>query len=670
MEIRKAVMAANPQVVRFDIVREGDEITVTLGFRDGPRRVDVRLLGAKTEFYRMAMGVRLDDTLASLTRADPMVEPAGVVREGDRLTLRFRYTAPDGRPRPVRAETPPPEPPPAPARPAGVEAEVTPPSPPATAPPPPAIRETPAAPPPPETPAEPPAEDPAVEAWRKALADGSLQAFERFVQKHPDAPQAPEARRRAARLREDRAYRRAVKKDDLRAYRAFLDRFPDSAHKAEVEARIQAIEAERKRREAERRAREAAEKRRLKAYDEARRMDSAEAYRIFLAAYPDAPEAKGVRRRLREIEADDAAFAKARGSEQGLSEYLARHPKGRHAGEAAKELQALRKARMEADLRAALAEGTEEALAGFLKRWPGSPHESRVREALERLRAEASAPEPAPPGPGPAESGQESADLLRAVRVAEPPRVDGQAGDPAWAGAPEIRVPLEGSPGPGALSVRAVHDGARIYLLVRWADPTRDALYRPWVWDPAQGTYHQNDQADDGLAVTIFSTPGLDDTCMLQGRGMEADLWLWRAFWSDISGLAVDARLQVSRTRLPRSNPYPARDGSGQLWVRRESDRGALGWSFFIPVEFQGAVVPSYKPSRAAGSRGDVHARGRWEEGAWTVELSRALDTKHPDDVPLAPGEERTIAFGVYDRAEKARHAVSGPVRLRLGGGR
>ncbi len=666
MEIRKAVMAANPQLVRFDIVREGDEITVTLGFRDGPRRVDVRLLGPKPEFYRMAMGVRLDETLASLTRADPMVEPAGVKRDGDRLTLRFRYAAPERAPRTARTETPAPSPTP-PGRPAGAEAEVTPPAPPATAPPPPRIKET-QAPPPPSAPAEPPPEDRTARAWREALAEGSLQAFVRFLEEHPDAPQAPEARRRAARLGEDRAYRQALKKDDLRAYRAFLDRFPGSAHRAKVEARIRAIEAEKKRREAERRAREAAEKRRLKAYDEARRMDSAEAYRIFLAAYPDAPEAKRVRRRLREIEADDGAFAKARGSEQGLSEYLARYPKGRHAEEARQELRALRTKRMEADLRAALAAGTEEALAGYLKRWPGSPHERRVREALERARAEASAPEPAPPEP--AETDQDTGNLLRAPRVTRPPRVDGQADDPAWADAPEIRVPLGGGPGPEALTVRAVHDGSRVYVLVRWADRTRDALYRPWVWDPAQGTYHQNDQADDGLALSLFSTPDLGDTCMLQGKGMEADLWLWRAFWSDISGLAVDARLQVSRTRLPRSNPYPARDGSGQLWVRRESDRGALGWSFFIPVEFQGAVVPSYKPSRAAGSRGDVQARGQWKDGAWTVELSRALDTRHPDDVPLAPGEERIIAFAVYDRAEKGRHAVSGPVRLRLEGGR
>ena len=664
-------MATNPQLVRFDIVREGDEITVALGFRDGPRRVDVRLLGPKPEYYRMAMGVRLDETLASLTRADPLVEPGGVVREGDRLTLRFRYTAPEKKgDRSARAEAPAPAPTPTSPRPAGVGGEVTPPAPTATAPPPPRIREAPATPPPPATPPEPAPEDRVTEAWRKALAEGSLQAFVRFLEEHPEAPQAPEARRRAARLREDRAYRQAIEKDDLRAYRAFLDRFPDSPHRGEVEARIRAIEAEKKRREAERRAREASEKRRLKAYDEARRMDSAEAYRIFLAAYPDAPEAKRVRRRLREIEADDAAFAKARGSERGLSEYLARHPKGRHAEEARQGLQALKKARMEADLQAALAAGTEEALADFLKRWPGGPHESRVREALERARAEASAPEPAPPEPAPGEPGQDSANLLRAPRVTDPPRVDGQADDPAWAGAPELRVPLEGSPGPEALRVRAVHDGTRVYVLVRWADRTRDALYRPWVWDPARGTYHQNDQADDGLALSIFSTPGLGDTCMLQGKGMEADLWLWRAFWSDISGLAVDARLQVSRTRLPRSNPYPARDGSGQLWVRRESDRGALGWSFFIPVDFQGAVVPSYKPSRAAGSRADVHARGRWEDGGWTVELSRALDTGHPDDVPLAPGEERTIAFAVYDRAEKGRHAVSGPVRLRLEGGR
>ncbi len=650
MEIRRRFLELNPEVVRFDVQRRSDEITVVAGFREGPDRFDVRLIGRKHDFYRMAMGVRLGETAEALVRPDPAVESLGAGMEGDRVVLHLRY-----RPEAPAATAPPPGTPPP-----GVQAEV----PAGTAPrdlTPPTVREAPAAAPVPGPAPAPEPEPEADRAWRQTLEDGSLQAFVRFLERYPEAPQAAEARRRADRLREEQAYRQALKRNEIRVYRAFLEHFPDSPHRSEVEARIRALEAELRRQETERRARQAEERRRRKAYEEARRLDTVEAYRIFLAAYPDAPEAGQVRRRIRAIEADDRAFREARGSEKALEAYLARHPQGRHAEEARAEIQRLRKARMEADYRAAVDAGTAEALAAFLQRWPGSPRESEVKAALERLRTP---PEPPPPG-----GAAEPDTVLPVPEVEQAPTVDGTADDPVWARAPELRVPLQGAAGEVEVRVRGVWTEDRLFLLLRWEDPTRDALYRPWVWDPAEGTYRQNDQADDGLAVALYPA-GVEDPCMLTGRDLEADLWIWRAFWSEISGLASDARLQISRVRMPRSNPYPARDGSGQVWIREELDTGASGWSFFIPVEFQGSVVPSYKPSRAAGSRADVRARGRWQEGRWTVELSRLLDTGHDDDRGVRPGERVPVALGVYDRGERGQHSTSNLFYLRLDRGR
>ncbi len=646
MDIRRRFLERNPEVARFDVDRRSDAITVVLGFRRGPDRFDIRLMGRKHDFYRMAMGVRLNETAEALTRADPAVESLGASQEGDRIVLHLRYRAAA----PAATASPPGTPPP------GAQAEV-----PAGTPTRdlthPAVRETAASAPGPG-PAGPPAPEPEAEkAWRQTLEEGSLQAFVRFLERYPDSPQAAEARRRADRLREEQAYRQALKRDDIRVYRAFLEHFPASSHRSEVEARIRAIEAEQRRRETERRAREAEERRRRKAYEEARRLDTVEAYRIFLAAYPEAPEAGQVRRRIRAIEADDRAFQAARGSEKALETYLARYPQGRHAEEARAEIQRLRRARMEADYRAAMDAGTAEALSAFLQRWPGSPREREVKAALERLR---SPPEPPPPAEVP-----EPGAVLPIPKAGQVPTVDGVADDPVWARAPELRVPLRGAAGDVEVRVRGVWTEDRIFLLVRWEDPTRDALYRPWVWDPAEGTYRQNDQADDGLAVALYP-PDVTDPCMLTGRDLEADLWIWRAFWSEMSGLASDARLQISRVRMPRSNPYPARDGSGQVWIREELDTGASGWSFFIPVEFQGSVVPSYKPSRAAGSRADVQARGRWQDGRWTVEFSRRLDTGHDDDRPLRPGERVAVALGLYDRGDRGEHSTSGLIYIRL----
>ncbi|MHB8766062.1 MAG: ethylbenzene dehydrogenase-related protein, partial [Deferrisomatales bacterium] len=247
-------------------------------------------------------------------------------------------------------------------------------------------------------------------------------------------------------------------------------------------------------------------------------------------------------------------------------------------------------------------------------------------------------------------------------RVAAVPPLDAKADDPAWRPATVVEVPLQGPGAARTLRLRGLHDGKTLVLLAEWADPTRDALYRPWIWDPARKTYQQNPQVDDGFAVVLYRGRAPADSCMLSGEEHDADSWLWRAFWSEISGLADDGRIRVSRNRIPQSNPYLATNG-GQVWIREEPDDGVPGWSFFVPVEFQGPAVPSYKPFEARGSRGDVRAKGWWAaaggSGRWTVALSRALDTGQADDVALAEGRPQAIAVAVYDKSEKGRHATS-----------
>lgn len=111
----------------------------------------------------------------------------------------------------------------------------------------------------------------------------------------------------------------------------------EKAGALEVRSRQWAVEEERRRSATETQAREVAEKRRRDAYSEARELDTAEAYRVFLSVYPNAPETPEARKHLDAIQADDQAFAQARASLQGLEGYLSTRPKGRHAAEARRE---------------------------------------------------------------------------------------------------------------------------------------------------------------------------------------------------------------------------------------------------------------------------------------------------------------------------------------------
>jgi len=677
------VLAANPQLVSFDLLRSGDDVTLTLSLRRGSDRVDFRLLGTKHDYYRVSMGVRLEETVALLAQADPNLEAGGAEIRGETLVLRFQYSGPVVGV-PAAASLSPPLPaaaaPPAPLAPRGGAPGASP----AAAPEPPPGAESEVAVPPSGAPLEGPArvtetaaprvptpsassalpESGADEAYRSALRQDTLPAWSRFLERHPNAPEADEARRRAAVLREDAAYRTALERNDTAGYRAFLEHFPDSGRRPEMEARLRVVDEERRRADAERRAAGATARRREEAYSEARKLDTAEAYRIFLTVYPDAPEAPEARKRLQRTAADDDAFEEARGSSQGLEAYLAERPKGRHAKEARRLLQDRLAAQSEREFREALDTGTKAGWQRYLTRWSDGERAREAREALESLEARR-------PETGEAPSARGRGPSLVAPRVRTPPTVDGSGGDRAWREAEALEVPLTGGPGPKTLRVRAVHDGKSLYLLAEWADPSRDTLYRPWVWDAARETYYQNEQLDDALAVALYrSAP--TDSCMLQGDDVDADSWLWRAFWSEISGLADDGMLRVSQTRVPQSNPYPVSGGRGQVWVREDSDEGVSGWFFFIPVDFQGETVSSYTAQQATGSRADVQARGRWSEetgtGTWTVEFARALDTRRADDVALAEGRSQPVAFAVFDKRDKGRHASSALVQLELRG--
>lgn len=86
-----------------------------------------------------------------------------------------------------------------------------------------------------------------------------------------------------------------------------------------------------------------------------------------------------------------------------------------------------------------------------------------------------------------------------------------------------------------------------------------------------------------------------------------------------------------------------------------------------------GNLLPGHvlDPQSAGGSAADVHAKGTWADGTYTVVLSRKLDTGHPDDdIALKPGNIYSFGFSVHDdAAAKRAHLVSFPVTISIGPG-
>jgi ABC-type phosphate/phosphonate transport system substrate-binding protein len=422
---------------------------------------------------------------------------------------------------------------------------------------------------------------------------------------------------------------------------------------------------------AEAAARAEADAQRKQAYEAAARLDTAEAYRAFLALHAAGPEADEARKRVAALETETELFQKAKGSEDQLAAYLALWPSGRYVREARQQLEELRGQRREREYRRAVGIKTPEALRAFADAWPKTPQAAEAEKLLAALSREAAAvpaPVVSPPPPAAAPAPELPREWsLKVPLVAEAPAVDGSAQDAAWRRAPSVELPMQGEKGPRRLKVSMVHDGSSLYLLAEWPDGTRDTEFQPWVWSPAEKSYVRDARIDDGLAVLWYKGAAPASACLLDGQPHEGDTWHWRAGWSEISGLAEDGWIQVSRERLPQSTPYPSRSGAGQVWVRRVADEGEPGWKFVVPIEYAGDLLPSYQAQPARGSRGDVRARGQWKDGRWTVEMVRRFQTGHPDDLPLQGGPARhAVSFGAYDRGNMGDHTTSPVVQVEI----
>lgn len=76
------------------------------------------------------------------------------------------------------------------------------------------------------------------QAWRSAQAADTIEAYDRFLERHPDSEFATQARARIAQLGEERDWERASEADTLESYQRFLNQHPNGKWAQEARIRI------------------------------------------------------------------------------------------------------------------------------------------------------------------------------------------------------------------------------------------------------------------------------------------------------------------------------------------------------------------------------------------------------------------------------------------------
>jgi DMSO reductase family type II enzyme heme b subunit len=254
-------------------------------------------------------------------------------------------------------------------------------------------------------------------------------------------------------------------------------------------------------------------------------------------------------------------------------------------------------------------------------------------------------------------------------KVAKIPVVDGKANDEAWASAKELLAKLDqpGEENPKkTISIKAVHDGTHLAILLVWNDAEKNDQHAPFV---LKGDAYEADEEKIEDACTVsFGLTGKFDSNMKAGIESTWDVWEWGAARTN-AGFARDRVYAFSKTKPPaeiKARRFTDKDG-GHIFFSRADDAGTpASKKNEAPAAKGAALVPQYEGQKPSGSAGDVEAKGEWAGGKWTVEFKRKLNTGAKDDAVITAGKSIEAAFATFDKAEKSDHDVTGVVTLKL----
>jgi hypothetical protein len=149
---------------------------------------------------------------------------------------------------------------------------------------------------------------------------------------------------------------------------------------------------------------------------------------------------------------------------------------------------------------------------------------------------------------------------LPIAKVADPPALDGDPGDPAWDASQVAKIhTARGANFPNGevtVTVRAVHDGERVYFQFSWRDAERSQKHLPLVkeatgWRVLQSKFDINDEDDfyeDKFAMVLSRSPALASGTVHLGQklvsgphqpitrglhftedGSVVDMWHWKS---------------------------------------------------------------------------------------------------------------------------------------------
>lgn len=304
--------------------------------------------------------------------------------------------------------------------------------------------------------------------------------------------------------------------------------------------------------------------------------------------------------------------------------------------------------------------------------------------------------------------------VVKSLHTKERVKADGKVEERIWRKLSFTRIPTED--GPDVL-MKSVYSDKEIYFLIEWKDSTKNDVSKVWEFD---GTRWKNGLEQDKLAIiwnkndsiAYFNIKGCQAICHTENsdknlwymaanrRQEKIDLWFWMAGIGNIYAQVddrwmddtVDPTLQKAARKPDKGEPGFYKNGYKTPVERIAPSRPTK--MLIAPLTVESTPYPkiemmvditSYKVFKAGDkqpfiyfygppteSRADVIGKGVWENGKWTLEIMRKLDTGNKDDMPFRPSTSEPVYYmfglAVFDHSEPPpiAHFTSPPVSLKL----
>ena len=227
--------------------------------------------------------------------------------------------------------------------------------------------------------------------------------------------------------------------------------------------------------------------------------------------------------------------------------------------------------------------------------------------------------------------------------VAEAPLLDGTGFDAAWQTVKPIAIKDHSGT---IILLRSVHTDDSVYFLAQFQDLADNLLHKPWVWDKEKNSYALGPHREDTF---VFKWNMMDHPVNLSNFSDDdyrADVWYWKANRTNPAGYADD-KTHLLGSQSAKKATVTSSPAGKQRYLQRISDAGKAPYTEYEPADFERDIVDHYNPVAPDGSRGDVHAKGNWVGGIWTIEFERKLNTGHEDDVQFDLQAKTPYLFGV-----------------------